>query len=78
MSLKEAFDSLPARRSGSSCYTCRAIRDMGADDAATLQGLMAGDVSSSMISEACKRAGFVRVSEGSIKRHRKGGCLGLS
>jgi hypothetical protein len=77
MNLREAFESVPKRRGGIRCATCVALSSMGADDAETLRELMASSVSTAVIAESCRRAGYSAVSEGSLKRHRRGDCLGL-
>ena len=78
ISLREAFDSVPKRRSGGKCYTCVALETMPVEDAETLRELLDSDATSTVIAQACQKAGYSRLSERSIGRHRKGSCFPLS
>jgi hypothetical protein len=78
MSLREAFDSVPQRRGGRPCGTCVALSVMPEDDAETLLELLASEASTAVISEACKRAGYPQLTEGTLKRHRRAECRGLT
>ena len=78
MSLRDAFEEVPKQRSGGKCYTCVALETMPEEDAETLRELLASDVNSTVIAKACQEAGYSRLSERSIGRHRKGSCAPLS
>lgn len=77
MNLREAFDSIPVKRSGRPCLTCVTLSQMSADDASTLRDLLDSDASTRMIFEACRAAGYDSLTLSALKRHRSGVCLGL-
>jgi hypothetical protein len=77
MNLREAYESVPERVGGKRCVTCSTLASLPDDDAATLRELLDDRaVSSSIIAEACKRAGYPQLTEGTLKRHRRGDCRG--
>jgi hypothetical protein len=78
VNLREAFESVPVRRSGRSCATCRMLASMSGEDAATLIELLDSHASTAVIAEACKRAGYDLLTDSTLKRHRRGDCRGLS
>jgi hypothetical protein len=78
MSLKEAFEQTPVLRSGKRCASCRVIAKMPEEDREMMSVLLADpSVSVMTIVRACHRAGYSGISEGSLKRHRRGECVGL-
>lgn len=78
MNLREAFETIPKRRGGKPCVTCVVLRDMPDDDADTFRQLLSSEASSRVIAEACRLAGYSTISEGTVKRHRRGDCVGLT
>jgi hypothetical protein len=52
---------------------------MPAEDRATMEDLLAdSDVSVMTIVRACQKAGYGKIGEGTLKRHRRGECTGLT
>jgi hypothetical protein len=78
VNLREAFEATPKRRSGVRCATCTTLEQMDAEDRDTLIELLKSDASSFVISAACKTAGYPKLTEGTLKRHRRGDCGGLT
>jgi DNA-binding MurR/RpiR family transcriptional regulator len=79
MNLREAFDATPRMRSGRRCTACVVIAEMTDDDRDTMSALLNDpSVSVMTIVRACQKAGYSRIGEGTLKRHRRGECVGLS
>jgi hypothetical protein len=79
VSLREAFESVPVIRSGRRCTACLTIAEMPADDRATMEELLSNRTVSVMtIVKACQKAGYGKIGEGTLKRHRRGECVGLT
>jgi hypothetical protein len=78
VNLREAFETVPKRRGGKKCATCVAVAGMSLDDAATLVELLDSEASTAVIALACQKAGYESLTDGTLKRHRRGDCLGLT
>lgn len=78
ISLREAFDEVPQKRSGRACLTCVAMSSMSEEDVRTFNELLKGSASSRVIFEACQKAGYSVMTLAALRRHRRGECLGLS
>lgn len=78
MSLRDAFEKTPRKRGGLRCTACVVIDAMPKDDKETMLELLADPTVSVMtIVKACASAGYDQIHEGTLKRHRRGECVGL-
>lgn len=75
LTLKEAFAAQPKSRSGLRCRTCTHLETMPEEDATMLAALLSDKtVSTRIIVESCKAAGYDQLTLGTVKRHRNGDC----
>ena len=77
MTLANRLTNTPALRSGTVCTVCRLLRDLPDDDRVTLRDALQGGYTSRQIAEALTAEGH-RVAIGTVARHRRGGCCGVT
>lgn len=71
MSLRDLFAAAPARSGGNVCKTCVIVDSLDGDDSLVLAEAFANpDISSQMIVNVLKQAGF-SVSRSALSRHRR-------
>jgi cell division inhibitor SulA len=77
VTLANRLTDTPALRSGTVCTVCRLLRDLPEDDRVTLRDALQGGYTSRQIAEALTAEGQP-VAIGTVSRHRRGGCRGVT